>query len=54
MCQTPEESPSLSAVWANLRQPGPLEWKVRRVLANTRTKILRRQTCCGHPGEPGC
>jgi hypothetical protein len=39
---------------ANLRQPGPWRWKLERVLANTWTKLSRRQRCCGHPGEPGC
>jgi hypothetical protein len=38
----------------NLRQPGPLGWKVQRTLANTWIKISRRQHCCGHAGEPGC
>jgi hypothetical protein len=55
MCspETPR-APELSALWANLRQPGPLDWKVRRFAANMATKIRRRQACCGHPGEPGC
>jgi len=39
---------------ANLRQPGPLGWKLRRILANTATKVMRRQRCCGNGGEPGC
>jgi hypothetical protein len=39
---------------ANLRQPGPLSWKLRRVWANTATKITKRQHCCGNAGEPGC
>lgn len=38
----------------NLRQPGPLGWKLRRTLANTWIKISRGQHCCGHAGEPGC
>jgi hypothetical protein len=45
---------SPSAAWANLSQPGPLGWKLRRFFANTATKIARRQTCCGNDGEPGC
>lgn len=47
-------APSLRASWNNLKQPGPLGWKVRRTLANNMTKLLHRQSCCGHPGEPGC
>jgi hypothetical protein len=39
---------------ANLRQPGPLGWKLRRILANNAIKISRRQRCCGNLGEPGC
>ena len=38
----------------NLRQPGPLGWKLRRILANTGIKLTRRQQCCGNAGEPGC
>jgi predicted metal-binding membrane protein len=45
---------SLSAMWANLRQPGPLGWKLQRLLANTAIKVGQRQGCCGHAGEPGC
>jgi hypothetical protein len=49
-----ERHPSLSASWQNLRQPGALGWKLRRLLANTASKVVHRQSCCGHPGEPGC
>ena len=58
MCSThahddePHSSPG--AAWANLRQPGPLGWKIRRFFANTATKIARGQSCCGNGGEPGC
>jgi hypothetical protein len=41
-------------MWANLTQPGPLGWKLQRVLVNTAIKISRRQSCCGNGGEPGC
>jgi hypothetical protein len=43
-----------SYFFANLRQPGPLGWKLRRTLANTATKLIRLQRCCGNGGEPGC
>jgi hypothetical protein len=45
---------SPNAALANWNQPGPLSWKVQRTLANTWTKIVRRQRCCGNLGEPGC
>jgi len=48
------QHPSPRAAWANLQQPGPLGWKLRRFFANTATKIVRRQACCGNGGEPGC
>jgi hypothetical protein len=46
--------PSPRAAWDNLRQPGPLRWKIERFIANTTSKIVRRQACCGRAGEPGC
>jgi hypothetical protein len=58
MCSTHEQDgephSSPSAAWANLRQPGPLGWKLQRFFVNTATKIVRRQSCCGNGGEPGC
>jgi hypothetical protein len=54
MCaeHTPHPDPGTFA--ANLRQPGPLGWKVQRFIANMTIKIVRRQQCCGNGGEPGC
>lgn len=55
--QRPEpehQPPSLAASWANFRQPGSVGWKIRRTVGNTLTKIVRRQSCCGNDGEPGC
>jgi hypothetical protein len=49
-----EHTPSPRAALGNFRQPGPLGWKLRRLLANTATKIVKRQNCCGNAGEPGC
>ena len=43
-----------SYLLANLRQPGPLGWKLQRLAANMWIKVSHRQQCCGHPGEPGC
>jgi hypothetical protein len=38
----------------NLRQPGPIGWKLRRLFVNMAIKVIRRQRCCGNGGEPGC
>ena len=48
------QAQSARASWDNLRQPGPLGWKLRRFFANTAIKLVRRQSCCGNDGEPGC
>jgi hypothetical protein len=45
--------PSLNAFLANLRTPMPLGTKIRQFLRNW-LKIRKWDTCCGHPGEPGC
>ncbi len=47
-------APTRSAFLDNLRKPMPLDRKLRLLAANVWTKISLRQTCCGHPGEPGC
>jgi hypothetical protein len=49
-----DEKLSSRAGWVNLTQPGPLGWKLRRIVANTTIKVRRRQQCCGNHGEPGC
>jgi hypothetical protein len=49
-----ETAPSPSAYMANLRQPMPLDRKVRLLARNTARKVIRLKSCCGHPGEPGC
>ena len=38
----------------NLDQPMPLSEKVRKLTGNLWRRVALRQTCCGHPGEPGC
>ena len=38
----------------NLDQPMPLPEKVRKLTGNLWRRVALRQTCCGHPGEPGC
>jgi hypothetical protein len=32
----------------------PFDEKLRLFISNTKIKVVRRQQCCGHPGEPGC
>ncbi len=39
---------------ANLRKPMPLDQKLRMIRRNIGVRIMKRQSCCGHPGEPGC
>lgn len=38
----------------NLDAPYPLPTKIRMLVRNLSLRLLRLQTCCGHPGEPGC
>ncbi len=46
--------PSLRAALANLWQEMPLGLKLRLLARNNWAKMRSRQSCCGHPGEPGC
>ncbi len=46
--------PSPSAYIRNLRKPMPLGKKLRLLARNTWLRARLGQTCCGHPGEPGC
>lgn len=39
---------------ANWQVDMPLSRKLRLAARNTWIKVRTRQTCCGHPGEPGC
>jgi hypothetical protein len=32
----------------------PFSGKLKKLLGNNWIKVRKRQTCCGHPGEPGC
>jgi hypothetical protein len=38
----------------NLSVPMPLWRKVTFLLRNMAIRVVKRQNCCGHPGEPGC
>lgn len=52
MCR--ETRPSPGAYLDNLRQPMPLDHKLKLLALNTGRKVFRLRSCCGHPGEPGC
>jgi len=54
MCSNEGNRPVPSAFIRNLRKPMPLGEKLRLIARNTTIKITRMQSCCGHPGEPGC
>ncbi len=38
----------------NLEQPMPLPEKLSKLIRNLWRRVVLRQTCCGHDGEPGC
>jgi hypothetical protein len=46
--------PSISAFFTNMSVPMPIHRKLYLVIRNTMIKIVKRQGCCGHHGEPGC
>ena len=46
--------PSLRAFFTNMSAPMPLHRKLYLVFRNNYIKIRHGQSCCGHPGEPGC
>jgi hypothetical protein len=52
MCSGQQQTPS--AALENLRVPMPLGRKLKLISRNVGIRIVHRQTCCGHPGEPGC
>jgi hypothetical protein len=45
---------NLSGFFTNMSAPMPFHRKVYLVFRNNFIKIGKRQSCCGHPGEPGC
>lgn len=45
---------SARSFFSNLAVPMPIGRKARLLLRNNWTKLSKGQTCCGHPGEPGC
>jgi hypothetical protein len=46
--------PSPSDFLTNMSQPMPLPEKLGKLSRNLWRRVIRRQSCCGHPGEPGC
>ena len=46
--------PSLRAIFTNMAVPMPFHRKLYLVLRNNAIKVVKRQSCCGHYGEPGC
>ena len=54
MCQPHRQSPSPKAFFGNFAGPQPWTEKIALLFKNSWLKISNLQTCCGHPGEPGC
>ncbi|ADJ26490.1 conserved hypothetical protein [Dehalogenimonas lykanthroporepellens BL-DC-9] len=46
--------PSLKAFFTNMSVPMPWYRKIYLVFRNNGIKLVKRQSCCGHHGEPGC
>jgi hypothetical protein len=44
----------ISNFLTNLDQPMPLGKKLSKLVRNLWRRVVLRQTCCGHAGEPGC
>jgi hypothetical protein len=49
-----KERPGIRAFFSNLSAPMSLKDKVLLLLRNNAIKMRNQQSCCGHPGEPGC
>jgi hypothetical protein len=46
--------PSIGDFLTNLDQPMPLPEKLGKLTRNLWRRVVLRQNCCGHDGEPGC
>jgi hypothetical protein len=44
----------LKDIFTNMSVPMPLHKKLYLVFRNNMIKIVKRQSCCGYHGEPGC
>ena len=51
MCK---ENPNPKAFLDNMKKTVPLVRKLWLIARNFAIKITKLQSCCGHPGEPGC
>jgi hypothetical protein len=45
---------TISDFLTNLDQPMPLAEKLTKLTRNLWRRVVLRQMCCGHSGEPGC
>ena len=45
---------SLRAFLTNMDAPIPLPRKLFLLARNLSIRVVKRQSCCGHDGEPGC
>ena len=46
--------PSVSDFLTNMKQPMPWHEKYGKLSRNLWRRVVLRQNCCGHDGEPGC
>ncbi len=46
--------PSLSDFITNMNQPMPWPTKLAKLSRNLWRRVVLKQNCCGHDGEPGC
>lgn len=46
--------PNFGDFLTNLEQPMPLPEKATELARNLFRRVVLRQSCCGHHGEPGC
>ena len=49
-----KDRPDIRDFFTNLSGSMPLGKKISLLFRNNVVKIIKRQNCCGHPGEPGC
>ncbi len=49
-----KRSGTLGEYFTNLGAPIPLPTKIKMLVRNMSLRIVKRQLCCGHDGEPGC
>lgn len=45
---------TFSEFLTNIDQPMPRREKLSKLSHNLWRRLVLRQACCGHPGEPGC